>query len=282
VKVDWTTQQRDYTDIDPIETEAIRRVCRGSMSRAYFGRIKVHAVVFGFFKLDQKRRILDAVAVDNPPIDIFSKGMWLDVPRCALEILNSRRLNLAAGIHAAEHAILSLMPQFVVSMPGEVRTECKNAIKEFAAKETSRKRPARLTFYDAKGGAGGSGIAAKAFEFVDLLLVRAVERVGACHCLQGCVECVCDERCKQANRVMSKAGAEVILKTLLGRQIDVDSLPWGPDDEEVQAGIETVVEATEVRGRDGRMIPEIPFGQDGQVIKKSDEECIIIKDEPED
>jgi DEAD/DEAH box helicase domain-containing protein len=285
VKVDWTTQQREYTDIDPIETEAIRRVCRGSMSRAYFGRIKVHAVVFGFFKLDQKRRILDAVAVDNPPIVIFSKGMWLDVPRYALEILNSRRLNLAAGIHAAEHAILSLMPQFVVSMPGEVRTECKNAIKEFAAKETSRKRPARLTFYDAKGGAGGSGIAAKAFEFVDLLLVRAVERVGACHCLQGCVECVCDERCKQANRVMSKAGAEVILKTLLGREIDVDSLPWGPDDEEAQAGIETVVEATEVRGRDGRRIREIPFDQDGQVIKmekKSDEECIIIKDEPED
>lgn len=27
----------------------------------------------------------------------------------------------------------------------------KNALKEFATKETSRKRPARLTFYDAKG-----------------------------------------------------------------------------------------------------------------------------------
>ena len=35
-------------------------------------------------------------------------------------------------------------------MPGDVRTECKNALKEFATKETSRKRPARLTFYDAK------------------------------------------------------------------------------------------------------------------------------------
>lgn len=293
VKVDWTTQQRDYTDIDPIETEAIRRVSRDSMSRAYFGRIKVHAVVFGFFKLDQKRRILDAVAVDNPPIDIFSKGMWLDVPRTALEILRARRLNLAAGIHAAEHAVLSLMPQFVVSMPGDVRTECKNAIKEFATKETQRKRPARLTFYDAKGGAGGSGIAAKAFEFVDLLLVRAVERVAACHCLHGCVECVCDERCHEANRVMSKAGAEVILKSLLGMDIDVDALPWGPDDEAVHAGVETVVEAAEVRGRHGRRILEIGLDDMASGRAKSDtaddyhdddddDDDIAIKAEPRD
>ena len=179
VKVDWTTQQRDYTDVDPIETEAIRRI-PDSLSRAFYGAIKIRAVVFGFFKIDKKRRILDAVQVDNPPIDIFSKGMWLDVPKSALEILNSRRLNVAGAIHAAEHAILSLMPQFVISMPGDVRTECKNALKEFATKETSRKRPARLTFYDAKGGAGGSGISTKAFEFIDLLLVRACDRVAAC------------------------------------------------------------------------------------------------------
>ena len=49
--------------------------------------------------------------------------MWLDVPKSALDILNSRRLNVAGAIHAAEHAILSLMPQFVISMPGDVRTE---------------------------------------------------------------------------------------------------------------------------------------------------------------
>ena len=62
VKVDWTTQQRDYTDVDPIETEAIRRI-PGSLSRAYYGAIKIRAVVFGFFKVDRKRRILDAVQV---------------------------------------------------------------------------------------------------------------------------------------------------------------------------------------------------------------------------
>ncbi|KAI4174290.1 MAG: hypothetical protein LQ343_002429 [Gyalolechia ehrenbergii] len=289
VKVDWTTQQRDYTDIDPIETEAIRRIPFPSMSRAFSGAIKVHQVVFGFFKVDKKRRILDAVQVDNPPVNIFSKGLWLDVPKSALQILNSRRLNVAAAIHASEHAILSLMPQFVISMPGDVRTECKVAIKEFAKKETSRKRPARLTFYDAKGGAGGSGISTKAFEFIDLLLVRACERVGACHCAEGCVECVCSERCKEQNVVMSKAGAEVILKCLLGRQgeIDVEGLPWGPEDERAPAGIETVVAAEEVpmarwlRGRDVEVKREEGEWRGATQVGRG-REVVVIKEEPED
>ena len=291
VKVDWTTQQRDYTDVDPIETEAIRRI-PDSLSRAFYGAIKIRAVVFGFFKIDKKRRILDAVQVDNPPIDIFSKGMWLDVPKSALEILNSRRLNVAGAIHAAEHAILSLMPQFVISMPGDVRTECKNALKEFATKETSRKRPARLTFYDAKGGAGGSGISTKAFEFIDLLLVRACDRVAACHCTEGCLECCCSEVCKEQNMVMSKAGSEVILKCLMGKEkeIDVENLPWGPEDEKTPAGIETVVAAETVRPARGRLVEEVLVKREGGGVRRvvlgrvgeGEGEVVEIKEEPDD
>ncbi|PVH82627.1 DEAD/DEAH box helicase-like protein [Cadophora sp. DSE1049] len=288
VKVDWTTQQRDFTDIDPIETEAIRRIPK-SLSRAFYGTIKVQQTVFGFFKVDKKRRILDAVQVDNPPVIIFSKGMWLDVPKQALEILVERRLNVAGAIHAAEHAILSLMPNFVVSMPGDVRTECKVPQKEFAQKETSRKRPARLTFYDAKGGAGGSGISTKAFEFIDLLLKQAVRRVEACHCYEGCQECVTSELCKHANEVMSKAGSEVILKSLLNMEIDVDALPMGPENLS-PAGIETVIPAHPVLPK-GRTVDIREARQGGRkrgdvVVGRVDEDGVetevVIKDEPED
>lgn len=78
VNVTWTTQQRDYTDIDPVETEVIRRIT-GSQSKAYLGPIRIKQVVYGFFKMDNRRRILDAIQVDNPPIVLFSKGFWLDV-----------------------------------------------------------------------------------------------------------------------------------------------------------------------------------------------------------
>ncbi|KAJ5172665.1 hypothetical protein N7492_005258 [Penicillium capsulatum] len=281
VHVDWSTMQRDFTDIDPIETETMRPIgIDKNGTRAFFGSVQIHAVVYGFFKIDKRGRVLDAVAVDNPPIDIFTKGMWLDVPSRAIEILESHRLNIAAAIHAAEHAVLSLLPSFVVSSPGDVRTECKVAKKELgrplarandsytkeredlrkALQPPSRQRPARLTFYDAKGGSCGSGIASKAFEFIGLLLRRAVSRIEACTCLspQGCVECVCDERCKEMNVVMSKAGAGVILRCLLGWEVDVDALPWGEDVEgenfgagELAGGLETVIRAEEVPWKAG-------------------------------
>ena len=196
----------------------------------------------------------------------FKFDDWEDAPNA----IHDDTEDVAAAIHAAEHALISLMPQFVVSMPGDVRTECKNALKEFAKKESQRKRPARLTFYDSKGGAGGSGIAAKAFEFADMLLERAVERVAACHCMDGCLECVCDERCKEQNQVTSKAGAEVVLKCLLGRKgdIDIDALPWGEDDR-VSAGIETVIAAEPIKVREG-------------VVEQDPVERVVVKAEPID
>ena len=58
--------------------------------------------------------------------------MWLDVPLMALEILSAKGYNIAASIHAAQHAILSLFPNVVISSPGDVRTECKAPQKEYA------------------------------------------------------------------------------------------------------------------------------------------------------
>jgi DEAD/DEAH box helicase domain-containing protein len=219
--------------------------------------------------------------------------MWLDVPKLALDILVDRRLNIAGAIHAAEHAILSLMPNFVISMPGDVRTECKIGKKEFAKKETSRKRPARLMFYDAKGGAGGSGISTKAFEFIDLLLKQAMRRVEACHCHEGCLECVTSDLCKHANEVMSTAGSEVILQSLLGMDIDIDALPMGPE-EGSPVGHETVVLAKTVLPR-GRIVEvvdmvEVKSEEGGRrrvlververVGSGDDEDEVIIKEEP--
>ncbi|KAH6607896.1 hypothetical protein Trco_004209 [Trichoderma cornu-damae] len=244
VNVEWTTTPRDFTDIDPVEIEAIRTIS-GSPCHAYFGNIRIQQNVFGFFKIDKRGRIMDAVHVDNPPVVRYSKGMWIDIPRQVLEILRNRQLNAAAAIHAAEHVIMSLLPAFVISLPGDVRTECKVALKEFAKKETRRKRPARLTFYDAKGGANGCGISTKAFDHIDHLLQRAFRRVEECCCQQGCVECVASEICKESNEVISKTGCLVILKSLLGLDIGIDNIQQGLG-KLGSLGIETITVATQV------------------------------------
>ena len=133
----------DTRNVDPIETHAIRQIS-GSTCSAFYGDICgtkgnynstnaiVTAIVFGYFKVDKRNNIIDAIDVDNPPVIINTKGMWLDVPLKALEILDKKGYNIAGSIHAAEHAILSLLPNVVITSLGDVRTECKAPQKEYA------------------------------------------------------------------------------------------------------------------------------------------------------
>ncbi|KAI5305895.1 cystathionine beta-lyase [Ascosphaera pollenicola] len=287
VHVEWRTTQRDFTDVDAVETEARRPLSHNSPHFAYFGKMKIRTLVFGYFKMDKAGKTFEAVELNNPPIDRQSKGLWLDVPAEALQILKSRNMNAAAAIHAAEHALMLLLPSFVISSPGDVRTECKNAAKEIGPQHwrgnysnaaplapPARQRPARLVFYDSRGGPSGSGIANKAFEFAPKLLNRAITRIDTCPCTcpQGCAECVANERCKEMNVVLSKAGASVILRSLAGLKIDVDELPWGeemadqrlkydmkgcPDlgqGRELPAGLQTVIPARPVGGDPARPV----------------------------
>ena len=93
---------------------------------------------------------------------------------------------------------------------------------------------------------------------------------------------------------MSKAGAEVILRSLLNWPIDVDALPFG-EEERVPAGIETVIVADTVRPANGRRVEiveikredggtrEVVVGTlDGEDYIDDYGEDIIIKDEPLD
>ena len=93
--------------------------------------------------------------------------------------------------------------------------------------------------------------------------------------------------------VMSKAGSEVILKCLLGKEgdIDVDALPWGSE-ENIPAGIETVVAAETVRPARGRILEEVLIKREsgrarrvildlvGEGREENLPEVIEIKEEP--
>lgn len=93
--------------------------------------------------------------------------------------------------------------------------------------------------------------------------------------------------------VMSKAGSEVILKCLLGKEgdINVDALPWGPD-ENTPAGIETVVAAETIRPARGKTLEEVLIKRESGGVQRlvldhfgdkgenGDQEVIEIKEEP--
>jgi DEAD/DEAH box helicase domain-containing protein len=233
VQVDWATTPRDYTDIDPIRTEASQSIA-GSQARAFYGMVKVEQRVFGFFRKNWRGKIIETVDVDNAPMIRHRKGMWLDVPGEVLDLLRRRLLNVPAAIHAVEHVLMSLIPTCVANngKPGDVRIDCKNTMVRPSTWEARRKRPGRLAFYDAKGGACGSGMIARAFEFVDVLLQKALERIINCGCDrgQGCLECVASKHCQESNEVVSRGGAMVVIMGLLGQLPDEAELPIGPED----------------------------------------------------
>ncbi|CAE6459000.1 unnamed protein product [Rhizoctonia solani] len=232
--VNWTTRPRDFTDINPTQTHRIRAV-KKSTRRAFYGSVQVFIKVFGFLKL-RGQEILDVVDIQTPPYERMTTGMWMDIPKPILQLLKDKGINPAEAIHAASHAVLNR-----THLSNDLKTECKAPSKEYVQRETSRKRPARLIWYDASGD--GSGVCAKAFDHISTLLWEAFDKVESCLCEEGCPSCVRGAKCSEGDIVNSKIGASLILKSLLDIHIDPDMVP--------NFGIldlnETVVEAESVR-----------------------------------
>ncbi|KAG9001135.1 hypothetical protein FRB90_011666 [Tulasnella sp. 427] len=266
--VSWLTTPRDYTDIDPVETSRIRAI-RGSPHRAYFGKITVKTVVFGFFKI-RNNSILDSVDLDTPPFERETVGMWIDVPASALDLLRRKALSPAEAIHAAEHTVLNMSPLYAFATDGDIKTECKIPEKEYAAKESNRKRPARLVFYD--GGGKCTGVSAKAFDHTSDLLHQALDRLEACQCETGCPSCIEAANCRSGYLVTNKLGAKLILRSILDLPIDEDEIP-DPDPEVAFNMPETVVEATNVKARAKIKVEDLDTG-----VKEETDETLLLPD----
>lgn len=310
VNVEWITQQRDFTDVDAVEIEYIKCLNSSESDNAgdipvFYGKIEITTIVFGFFKVNRRAEILEAVEVDNPPMKMYSKGFWLDIPSKAIQLIREKGLNVSAGIHAAQHAIMNILPIFInggaTTNPNvrfnsnlgeaELKTECKAPKKEFAQRQSARMRPPRLVFHDAKGGKQGTGVSAKTFEHIDEILYTTYVRVRDCECEWGCPLCVAAGFCKEMMLVMSKPAAEIILGTFIGIELDVldNQVCNGPEPNLPEINIDTIsdpisvrispnVEIIELVPRAVKINSTVPSdnGQEQDVIK--DEEPMKVED----
>lgn len=241
VNVDWITQQRDFTDVDPQLVEVIRPL-RNSDTPVYFGKIKTTITVFGFFKVDKYKRIIDAIETYNDPIVFYSKGLWIDIPTRALELCKNKELNLAGAIHAVQHGIMGIFPRFIVAGVDEIVTECKAPEKEFAQRQTRRIRPGRIIFYDSKGGEYGSGLSIKVFENINEILEATLKRIEECPCSDGCPDCVAGTYCTENCLVLSKPGSLILLHSILGHKEEdfLDKIKNGPEPNMPEIKVETI------------------------------------------
>ncbi|KAJ3976472.1 P-loop containing nucleoside triphosphate hydrolase protein [Lentinula raphanica] len=242
--VNWITKQRDFTDVNALQTYRIREI-KATPQRAFYGRVEVFCQVFGFYKM-RHNVILDVVDVDSTPWIHETVGMWIDVPDFVLQLLRDKFIKPAAAIHSAEHAFLNRFP-----LASDIRTECKAEEKEYLKKESRRMRPARLIMYDPIGHR--NGIAAKAFEHVSDILHKARSTVENCECEQGCAKCVLSPSCKEGNIVSSKAGALAILKAILNTEINPDDIPFETDERALH-GHDSIISVSPVHTRTAQCI----------------------------
>jgi DEAD/DEAH box helicase domain-containing protein len=118
------------------------------------------------------------------------------------------------GIHALEHAALSLFPLFALCDRHDV-----GGISHLRHPQT---RKTAVFLYD--GHAGGVGLAASLFDRVETLLEATLELLSDCECEDGCPSCVHSPRCGSGNRPIDKEAAVRVLRMLLGH----DPLPAEP------------------------------------------------------
>lgn len=93
------------------------------------------------------------------------------------------------------------------------------------------------------------------------ILCKAHDSVERCDCStdSGCPKCIQSPACKEHNKVSSRRGCLIILKALLGYEIDLNSIPmWAVDEELLRGEYVTVVAARPVLATGGMQVDVEP------------------------
>ncbi len=200
--VPYYTATRDHTDIT-----VLGRLSSKLGRRAFYGRLSLSLETFGYKKIwKQGGGVFEVVDMSLPAVNYQTFGVWLDVPLHMKHELDARGLDCLAGMHAANHAIVGVLPMFVKCERSDLGCECPSALQQ-------RAKPMRCMFYDKRPG--GTGIVAAAFSKLEAILKAAITLCMDCPCDEGCPSCVHDLGCSQYNFVIDKAAGVLLLQDAL-------------------------------------------------------------------
>ncbi len=173
------------------------------------GRLKVKEVVVGYEKRSIKgQRVLGRFPLDLPPNVFETEGIWIVIPSGCRHSIEKAFLHFMGGIHAIEHAIIGVMPLFVLcdrSDIGGISQVIHPQLKESV-----------IFVYD--GVPGGIGLSKEAFRVSDKLVKKTFDVISGCECELGCPLCVHSPKCGSGNRPIDKAAAVSILREIMGKE----------------------------------------------------------------
>jgi DEAD/DEAH box helicase domain-containing protein len=208
--VDYYTQTLKEVDLKVIETIE-EKIVHGM--KCAFGDVDVMETITGY-KIKRKDTIIGVESLILPPLTFRTKAFWIVPPDFIGPSVRTAGLDLAGGLHGAEHAIIALMPLHVMCDRWDI-----GGLSTPRFGETGE--PV-IFVYDAYEG--GIGLAEKAFEILPELLASAHELVRDCTCEKGCPSCIYSPKCGNDNQPLDKVATTRILAVLCNEPENPESV----------------------------------------------------------
>lgn len=169
-------------------------------------RLRVTENVTGYEK--RRTRGQDLIGVLDlklPPLTFETVGLWIEIPDETKEAITKSGLHFMGGIHAMEHAAISMFPLFALCE--------RDDIGGISCPEHDQVCRAAVFIYD--GHPGGVGLASRAFDVLQELLATTLNLVKNCECETGCPSCIHSPKCGSGNKPLDKQACVKLLEYLL-------------------------------------------------------------------
>ncbi|OPY39021.1 MAG: putative ski2-type helicase [Methanoregula sp. PtaU1.Bin051] len=202
--VDYYTQPMKEIDLSIIDTTEKKTI---NGAECAFGDVEV-TERYTCYKIKRKDTVLGVEPLDLPPLTFRTKAFWFVLPTAAEQRTVSAGLDLAGGLHGAEHAIIAMMPLFVLCDRWDIGGLSVPAYGD-AGEPT-------VFVYD--GYEGGIGLAEKAFGLLPDLFSASRSLVRDCRCDAGCPSCIYSPKCGNDNVPLDKEATITILDSLAGKE----------------------------------------------------------------
>jgi DEAD/DEAH box helicase domain-containing protein len=203
IRASYYTQPREINDVRIQRTVAQKEQ---GPATATLGQVRVTQQVIGYRRVQQFREeVLSVEDLDLPSQTFDTVALWWDVPPGILSGVQRRRLDVAGGLHAVEHAAIGLLPLFAMCDRWD--------LGGLSTPHHPDTNTALVFLYDAFPG--GVGIAEKGFDLLAELWRATYEAVRDCPCEDGCPSCIQSPKCGNNNEPLDKRAAVLILAELL-------------------------------------------------------------------
>jgi DEAD/DEAH box helicase domain-containing protein len=171
------------------------------------GELKVTETIAGY----EKRRIpgqelIGVFPLDLPPQTFETVGLWVEIDHIIKRMVETKDQQFMGGIHAIEHAAISLFPLFALCD--------RNDIGGISYTFHPQIGKSAIFFYD--GYPGGVGLAQRGFEIILQLLEQTLDLIKGCPCEEGCPSCIYSPKCGSGNKPLDKKGSIMVLEALTG------------------------------------------------------------------